>query len=132
MASTLFIYQGRKYYIAGNGYYMDSSGHYLHHEILPHKSGFVVDHRDGNRLNNDPGNLRYVTKQQNSWNSRPHGRSGIKGVTIDLSSPGKPYKVQLRINGRNVHLGRFATVEEARLASNRAMTATHGEFARLT
>jgi hypothetical protein len=41
----------------------------LHHGLEILEGGDIVDHIDGNRLNNSVSNLRLVTEQQNRWNS---------------------------------------------------------------
>jgi len=43
------------------------------------------------------------------------GNSGYKGVTFNRSKKSKPYQAQLRRGGKDVHLGRFVTAEEAAL-----------------
>ena len=42
-------------------------------------------------------------------------RTGYKGVTFSSSRKSKPYQVKVRRGGKNVHLGRFTTAEEAAL-----------------
>ena len=66
----------------------------------------MVDHRDGNRLNNKWANLRDATRAENLWNSkRPTtNTTGVKGLsyTVRLSryeaqviKHGKVYKKKL-------------------------------------
>lgn len=118
---------GIKYYLV-SGYYRDSKGNYLHHEVLPKKDGYFVDHINGDTTDNRRENLRYVTPQQNTWNSQPSSSTGYKNVHVDKSTS-KPYKVQLRIGDRNVHIGRFFTSEEAAYVADQFMMQLHGEYA---
>ena len=58
----------------------------MHHAILGKPpQGYVVDHINGNRLDNRRCNLRFVTHQQNAFNTRKHrvenGTSRFKGVS---------------------------------------------------
>ena len=83
----------------------------LHHRSLPE----FVDHRDGDRTNNDIANLREVTRAQNAANSRnpkrPVSKTGHRGVYERLD--GKFYwtvMLQRRVHRR----GPFDTPEEAK------------------
>jgi hypothetical protein len=39
--------------------------------------------------------------------------SGIPGIHVDRCCPRRPYRACINYNGKNMHLGRFATLEEA-------------------
>src|SRR3990167_2833786 len=47
---------------------------YMHRVIMNAPSGLVVDHIDGNGLNNQRSNLRVVTARENLWNRRDKRR----------------------------------------------------------
>ena len=66
-----------------------------------------VDHIDGQKTNNCINNLRLVTNQQNSFN-----RTTAKGFHFDKQR--QKYKAQIRLNGKDIHLGYFSTEAEAR------------------
>lgn len=81
----------------------------------------VIDHINGNRLDNRIENLRDVTRQQNSWNlqgPKRNNRSGVLGV--DWRASKKRWRAQIRIAGKRVWLGEFKTVEEASAAYQKA------------
>lgn len=56
---------------------------YLHHYIIGYPSkGKMIDHIDGNPLNNQKENLRICTRSENTQNSKlsEYNKSGYKGV----------------------------------------------------
>ena len=70
-----------------------------------------VDHHDGEPTNNSVENLRWATHQENMQN-RPvnkNNTSGYKGVTFDKGK----WRAQIKIDGKQITLGRFETIEEA-------------------
>ncbi|MBN1359208.1 MAG: HNH endonuclease [Sedimentisphaerales bacterium] len=100
----------------------------MHREIVHAPKGLIVDHFDGNGLNNRRSNLRICTPWQNVHNSGPHGRgSKFKGV---YPSGDKWYAV-IKHKGRTHYLGTFADEVEAAKARDRAARALQGKFAYL-
>jgi len=54
---------------------------FMHREIMKTPPGMVVDHKDGNSLNNFRENMRNCAPEQNEYNKGPRGRkSRFKGV----------------------------------------------------
>lgn len=90
----------------------------------------LVDHINGKRNDNRWVNLRGATSQQNIFNSclRKHGKVKSKGVHV-CNTTGR-YRVQIKHNGRNRHIGRFDTVKEAKAAYTKAAQELFGDFAR--
>tara|TARA_R110000868_G_scaffold185862_2_gene427896 strand:- start:592 stop:1059 length:468 start_codon:yes stop_codon:yes gene_type:complete len=68
-----------------------------------------IDHIDGNRLNNSVDNLRIVTHQQNQWN-----RTNAKGCYFMKRD--KNWQALIRVNNKDIYLGRFETEADARQA----------------
>lgn len=99
----------------------------MHRQIMG-PSERLVDHIDGDGLNNRRSNLRLATPQQNIVNRVMDRRNklGIKGVDI---SNGK-YRACIQKDGRTIFLGRYETAKEASAAYNGAAKALFGEFAR--
>lgn len=100
---------------------------YMHRVVIGAPVGRHVDHRDGNGLNNQRANLRLATCTQNLWNSAPRGDRTIKGVMLHRGL----YRARIRVNGKRIHLGLFASVELAAAAYDAAALEYFGEFARL-
>lgn len=97
---------------------------------LPPK-GLVIDHKDRDPNNNELSNLRLATVQQNSYNQEKYSTVGVKGVYL-CGRNKNPWQAQIRIDGKKVNLGRFATKEEAAESYKKAALEHHGEFACLT
>jgi hypothetical protein len=88
-----------------------------------------VDHRNGDRLDNRPGNLRCATRSQNVANQalRACNTSGFKGVSWDKKN--KKWMARIGVNGKSRTLGRYACAEDAGRAYDRAAVEAFGEFA---
>lgn len=108
--------------------------HYLAHRLaflwMTGKFPKLVDHKDGNPLNNRWENLREASVSQNQQNRKvsSNNKIGLKGV----SPEGKAFVARLTINGRKIRIGRFRTAEEAHVAYQKAAKEHYGEFARFS
>lgn len=89
---------------------------FLHHHVLPKKEGFVVDHIDGNSLNNTRWNLRYLTQSQNKFNSGAYQRDGQTSQYRGVHKRKSGWMARITINQRTRSLGTFKTEIEAHLA----------------
>jgi len=70
----------------------------MHRQLLNFPKDLVVDHVDGNPLNNCRHNLKIVTKRQNSQNRRIKKTS--KYVGVDWVKSRKRWRASIRINGK--------------------------------
>lgn len=88
----------------------------------------LIDHADGNRLNNRISNLREATKTQNINNSgaRSTSSSGVKGVSWDKRNA--KWRATITVNGKQRSLGRHARIEDAAAAYANAAIREHGDF----
>ncbi|QIG68214.1 HNH endonuclease protein [Rhizobium phage RHph_Y1_10] len=94
---------------------------FLHYGEWP--AGGVIDHINGNKTDNRIENLRVVTTQQNGRNRKlnENSKSGYPGVYWACRQ--KAWKVYIRREGRNIHLGYFKNktdAAEARKSAERA------------
>ena len=103
----------------GNGY-LGFCGHfdrkpfmYLNHRVVWFLNyGSVpemLDHIDGDKLNNRVENLRPATSALNSRNRSGYGSCKFKGVSIEHGK----YRCKVNKGGKQQHLGVFETPEEA-------------------
>lgn len=87
---------------------------YMHRFIMNAPKGLVVDHINGNTLDNRKKNLRVVT---HSFNLLHHVRlqkrntSGIAGVSWHKKA--QKWSANKQLNKENVYLGLFLSKEEA-------------------
>lgn len=81
-----------------------------------------VDHINGNRRDNRYQNLRLATRAQNMWNIACTGATKM---------PCGRYYSRIRIGGKPIHLGTFATEREAQEAYKKAALELRGEFAKV-
>lgn len=105
----------------------------MHRAIMQPGAGLVVDHINGNGLDNRRANLRVCTYAQNRANAQFHWRSpkAVKGV--DLRGP-KGAKVWAAVisEGKKLRtIGLFDSMEGAARAYDDAARKKYGEFARL-
>lgn len=90
----------------------------------------LVDHIDGNGLNNRRSNLRPATTSQNNANSRQRlGISGYRGVA--RHKPTGLWQAYITKSGRHKSCGYYRDVADAARARDLAAFTQHGEFARL-
>ena len=96
---------------------------YLHAMIL----GASADHRNGDTLDNRLQNLRPATQRQQCLNVKSRARKvPFKGI---YKKSRNTWGASIRIDGKRVHLGSFASSEDAARAYDEAARREHGEFA---
>lgn len=101
---------------------------YMHRMIMKARKGALVDHTDGNGLNNRRCNLRKCTHQQNRANVGPRGGSSrFVGVYRQRDK----WIAGIRYRGKTLYLGVFDDEVEAAKARDRKAYELHGEHAYL-
>jgi len=101
---------------------------YMHRMLMGFPAG-VVDHINGDTLDNRRENLRVVSHFQNGMNrtARADNPTGRKGVRIRKNGY---YMAEIRHLGKSIYLGRFRSIEAAGDAYDAMAKKLHGEFYR--
>lgn len=101
----------------------------MHRLIAGAKRGQLVDHWNGEGLDNQRRNLRKCTHTENMRNRRVSrtNKLGLKGVYADRGR----FRAIIMIRKRQLNLGGFDNPSYAARAYDRAATEHFGEFARL-
>ena len=99
----------------------------LHRFIMGDPPGMVVDHFDGNRLNNQKSNLRICTIQQNNMNAKKTTRntSGYRGVSF--SKGNKKLRATISLDENCLHLGYSDRPDVASAAYEEAAEIFYGD-----
>ena len=84
----------------------------------------VVDHINGNSLDNRVSNLRICSHKENAQNCR----TGSKVVGVGWLKYNKKWTARIMVNYKGVHLGNFNTYEEAVLARLQKEQEICGEY----
>lgn len=100
----------------------------MHRYLMGFPEG-VVDHINGDTLDNRKSNLRVCSHAENLRNRHRTSinKSGFKGVS--RATRGKPWAATIGHNYSTIHLGQFDTAEAAAEAYDVAALQLHGDFA---
>jgi hypothetical protein len=102
----------------------------LHRFILNAPPGIIVDHANGNTLDNRRENLRLCTIFENNSNRRKGKNTSSKYKGVSFHACNKKWQSQIKVNGCCIWLGDFDSEEDARDAYCNASKKYHGEFGR--
>jgi hypothetical protein len=99
---------------------------YMHRWLMGNPKGKMVDHKNGDTIDNQVLNLRISTNSQNQMNrgSSEGSRSKYKGVLWN-SQRGK-YKTQIRVDGEDFFFGYSEEERNAALIHDLNVEALHG------
>lgn len=123
---TWHIHKGYVATTIGSG--QDATRLYLHRILVSTKNGSVVDHANGDRLDNRRKNLRVASVSENGANVKKlsTNRTGRKGVV----KHGKKFRAYIHKDGKTKYLGTFDTAKEAACEYDRKARRMFGKFAK--
>lgn len=106
----------------------------IHRYLMNCPDHLVVDHIDGNPLNNQRSNLRLATNSQNICNSKKQKNTLSKYIGVSYSKTEnrtKKWRAACEKSNKMIYIGRYQTEIEAALAYNEKVKEIFGEFAKL-
>jgi len=103
----------------------------LHRAIMNPPKRRVVDHRNGNGLDNRRENLRIATKSQNACNNRKRRNSTSRFIGVYFHKWHGLWVASIWYRGKKIWLGQFESEIEAAKAYDRSALKYRKEFARL-
>jgi hypothetical protein len=103
----------------------------MHRFLMGEPKNLKIDHKDRDGLHNYRSNLRVATDKQNGWNKgiQSNNTSGYFGVH-QRKATGR-WQAYIVIDRKHIHLGFYATAEEAARAYDRAARVYRDEFTTL-
>lgn len=117
--------------ISKTGYLVANINHRvikLHRYILNAPANAVVDHINGNHIDNRRENLRLTTRLGNSRNSTVSKSNIVKHLGISPCPNGK-FRARIMVHGKEINLGRFVDINDAIKARREAEIKYFGEYA---
>jgi hypothetical protein len=107
-------------------YYLHRLIFLFHHGHLPK----IIDHIDGNILNNKIENLRSCTQQQNTFNSKckSNNKTGIKNICWNKTK--NKYEVFLSVNKKSKYFGSYNDIDYAIFIADAMRHKYHKEYYR--
>lgn len=101
------------FYAVNNNLRSNGLNRILHREIMRCPKNMVVDHINGDTLDNRKNNLRICLHKENCKNQkiRKNNTSGIKGVYF--STEKRKWYSKIMLEYKTIHLGYFLTKQQA-------------------
>lgn len=125
------ISHGYAHRAVSNSEYFSGKTHISMHVQIMKSDGDIVDHINGNRLDNRKCNLRLCTHRQNIINSKKRSNSASKYKGVNKHQKG--WQVFIWNGVKNIHLGIFEKDNEVEAAKayDKAAKEMHGKYAHL-
>ena len=126
--------------ILGNGYYylrLDKKRYPNHRIVFAIYNNSIdfqdkqIDHIDGNVFNNSPQNLRLATASQNQFNRKKQKNNSSGHKNISFVKKLNKYRCAMQVNGKDIYIELFNTIEEAIKTRDLKFKELTGEYYRV-
>lgn len=119
------VHKGYVAFTRGSG--KDAKRYYLHRLLMASNTQLLVDHKNGDRLDNRVSNLRLATSSQNGANvpKLNTNTTGFKGVVPH----GDRFRAYIHKHGKTFYIGTFDTAKAAACEYDRKAQKLFGGFA---
>ncbi len=104
---------------------------FLSREILQAPTGLIVDHINGDTLDNRRSNLRLATPAENRRNTKKQEGHTSKFLGVFWAGYAKKWASQIQLGGKSCHLGYFLDEEDAARRYDCEARSAFGCFAKL-
>ena len=100
------------------------------HILIMGNNNLVIDHINGDKLDNRRKNLRFCTQKQNSRNisNQKNNTSGVIGVSRIKQAKGYKWRARIMVNRKEINLGHYERFEDAVKARLEGEKKYFGEF----
>jgi len=99
--------------------------------IMNEPPGLLVDHKNGDSLDNRRENLRIATRTQNLFNTRKRKNTSSRFVGVSIDKRYCLWEAYITHRRKKIFLGYFKNEVDAARAYDAAAKKSRGEFARL-
>jgi hypothetical protein len=103
----------------------------MNREIMKAPEDRVVDHRNGDSLDNRRDNLRIATQAENMQNRRKRKNTTSQYIGVWFAKEKKKWESRITQDGKKIYLGSFVNEIDAAKAYDEAAKKYRGEFAKL-
>lgn len=127
----LHLIKNYKWYSSGYpGYlYTNDNGKSISFQRMLFPNAQMVDHINGNILDNTRRNLRPCAPHQNSANRNKNAKNTSGRLGVNWSTAAGKWHPQISVKGKRIHLGHFDDLQDAIKAREQAEQKYFGEFA---
>lgn len=98
--------------------------YFLYYGEISNDKNIIIDHIDGDSLNDSINNLRQISQMDNTRNMiKCKNNVGYKGVKLSKSS--KKYEARISVDGKYIHIGTYDDAETAHEAYKKQKNILH-------
>lgn len=103
----------------------------MHRVICPPGPTQMVDHINGNTLDNRKSNLRTCSRSQNARNTQAARNAKVKFKGVSFNEKDQVFQAFVTVDDKPTYIGQYPNAMEAALAYDKFAMHIQGEFARL-